>query len=291
MNQQTLLKIENNLITLSFNFNKKMIDEVREIIHDDKAEYLKRGSSDSMGFGNGVKYDFTWNNDTRIWSGPFDTYLFRALFYFCAKHGIKIDNTVELFNQKINETYSSKAEWEYSVHVSNGRMYVNNITEAMLPFLKNIDMTDQSITNVEKLTQLGLTSDIHGELSQYVNSSSSADKHDLHTPADVDVLKKYIKESGRKCILYMPHNSFGTQLRDDENKAEQAVGLHEWDSDVVRYNDDENGATPIDKLQELGYNTLITTMPLDNLIRSQKQIGTFALKADKVIYISIVGKT
>jgi len=287
LTQQTyfrLAEIDNNtVIQLYFNFNKQQIETVREIIHDDGGNHLNRGTT--VSFGNGQKYNFTWNKDDKIWQGPFNVYLFKRLYEFSKSIGVRIERSVTEFIEKM-EARGLENAWTPHVHVTDGQIYISHLTETMLPYLEDIDFSDTSVQNLERLTKLGLTGPcMHGAIDQYINSVSSNTKHNIMNDDDVNTLKKYVKESGRKVLLY---STIGWKPSRDSI----GFGLTEWDDNVLRVNaGDVSTAEAIDKFKEEGYNTLISTTAISNLFLNQDQIGKFALEADKVLYISIAGTT
>jgi len=285
--QQTyfrLAKVDGaTVIQLYFNFNKQQIETVREIIHDDSGNHLNRGTT--VSFGNGQKYDFTWNKDEKIWQGPFNVYLFKRLHEFSESIGVRIDSSVTELIDKM-ETRGLEGAWTPHVHVTDGRIYISHLAETMLPFIKDIDFTDTSVRNIERLTKLGLTGpSMHGGIEKYINSVSPNTKHNIMDVDDINILKKYVKESGRKVLFYSPigwkpsENALGSEFLD-------------WDDNVIRVNaGDVDTAEAIDKFKAAGYNTLISTTAISNLFHNQDQIGKFAFQADKVLYISIAGNT
>ena len=289
LDKQTYFKIlstEQNKteMQLYFNFNKDQIEEVRTIVHDDKCAHLKLGMNEHA-FGNGQKYNFIWDKDEKTWTGEFNLYLFKGLYEFVKKHNICIDESVQTVVDALDKS-GTEREWTPHVHISNGRIYINMITETMLPELENIDMTDLSIWNIEKLSVLGLSApDEFAHISEFINSISPDTRHEICDEDDASVLKRYIKESGRKAIFY----SNTWERRGPQSTITDSVV--EWDASVRRVDiNDSVTSDDVDKFLKEGYNTLITTIPVSGLFRQQSAIGKFALEANKIIYITIVGK-
>jgi len=129
-------------------------------------------------------------------------------------------------------------------------------------------------------------------IAQYVNSVSSGTKHDVIVASDVDTLRHYIKDSGRKVIFYTENTGWDKSTRPIPEEFSDLAEIENWDANVKRFdNNTPWEADTVDKLLASGYNTLISTTPIANLYRQQDKIGQFALVADKVIYLSIAGKT
>jgi len=293
LNQKTYLRLADNEgtpeIQLYFNFNKNQIEEVRAIVHDDAGVHLNGGVRES--FGNGQKYNFNWNNTDKTWSGPFNLYLFKGVYDFANRIDVKLDDSVTELVSGI-EAVGTEEEWTPGVRIVNGRLYVSHITETMLPILNDIDPCDLSIVNIERLTKLGLIAPPElADIAQYVNSVSPATKHNVMDAPDVNDIKNYIKESGRKVVLYT-HSWIPTSPAKPLVAFEKLSEVEDWDLDVKRLDHtDFRDEAMVDKLLAEGYNTLISTTPITNLFHSQESIGKFALAADKVIYLSIAGKT
>ena len=279
---------------LYFNFNKKRIEEVRALAHDDNGNHLNRGSTSN--FGNGQKYNFNWNNAKKTWYGPFNVYLYKQLYDFAKEARLCIDKSVLALNTTM-DAHGTKEDWTPGLRLINGTLYINCIAETMLPFLKDIDLTDTSIANIERLSKLGLTApDDYDAISEYVNSVSHNTKHVLTTAEDVLVLKDYINVSGRKVLFHIPeldapNSKLPLPLRELRECAS-------WGKDSGFYTDPLRGipsyridgrqiADAIDDIVKEGYTTLVTTKPIAGQLNSQAAIGRFALKADKVIYISL----
>ena len=290
LTQKTYFRVDvDGTMRLYFNFNKTQIDQVRSLVHDDEGNHLNRGVDTSSNFGNGQKYDFTWDNRNKVWFGQFNIYLFKALCDFCTGHNIQIEATAQALVNALNAS-GDEAQWTPSIHISNGRLYVSHITETMLPFLDDLDLTDLSVKNIERLTRLGLKAPAElSHIAQYVDSTSPTVMHDITDAADVATLKQYLEESGRKAIFYeAPRTrSFGRTLPPSTTEVLNANTFNDWNDIVVPWTDD-NSIEAFDSLKFKGYNTLITTVPYARLFRSQERVGQFALEADKVIYLHII---
>ena len=279
---------------LYFNFNKKRIEEVRALAHDDVGNHLNRGST--ANFGNGQKYNFNWNNPKKTWYGPFNVYLYKQLYNFAKEARLCIDKSVLDLNTTM-DAYGTKEDWTPGLRMVDGTMYINCIAETMLPFLKDIDFTDTSLVNIERLSKMGLTApDEYIGIAEYVNSVSLNTNHILRTAKDVLKLKNYVNASGRKVLFHIPEL--------DSPNAKLPIPLRElsecitWGKDSGFYTDPLRGipsykvdgrqlADAIGDIVKEGYTTLITTKPIAGQLNSQAAIGRFALKADKVIYISL----
>ena len=176
----------------------------------------------------------------------------------------------------------------------DGRIYVSHITETMLPFLDKIDPTDTSIANIERMTKLGLTApEEFSHIAEYVGGSGNTE-HELTGPDSIKVLRDYVEESGRRIIFHIPELASHGRLPVVFNDLRDCM---EWDATTMHFTDPHSAPLPLhregllsgelDNIIADQYNTLITTTPLTNLIRSQSEIGKFALEADKVIYLSL----
>lgn len=298
LNQKTYFRIVEDEIQLYFNFNKTHISNVRAIVHDDKCNHLNCGLQSN--FGNGQKYNFTWHNPTKSWSGPFNVYLFKQLYKFAKGIRVQIESTAENLISEL-DAKGTLAEWTPSVKIIFGRMYVSHIAETMLPILETIDPTDLSILNIERMCKLGLKAPARCELiAEYVESVSLTAEHVIQTADDVSTLRNYLEQTKRKVVFYMPEIGANS----DKLKAIQNLkGCETWgDGNHSAISEPPvplpwtlSSSTPmsmnspdkLDKILEEGYNTLVTTAPLTSLIRSQSQVGKFAIAADKVIYLKL----
>jgi len=298
---------EDNLMRMYFNFNKSQIAEMRAIIHDDKCNHLRLGTSDdtSDGFGNGQKYEFTWDNKVKEWAGPFNLYLFKQLYKFAQHARIQIEPTVTDLVSKIEE-YGTQDQWSPGMHIVHGRIYINHISESMLPILDEIDLADLSISNIEEIAKLGLAAPAkYRGIGQYISSSPKT-THILKTAEDVSELKDYVTAINRKVVFHIrdfqsaakpglvPRANFSSlptkmiaradqqyeQLSELLNCTSWCESKHFYDFDAA------NGTNSVDVLED-GYRTLVTTTPLTEMITSQSALGKFALTADKVIYIDL----
>jgi len=300
LNQKTFFRItDDNIMEMYFNFNKGHIDEVRALIHDDENQHLNRGVTEGS-FGNGQKYNFNFTNTTKIWNGPFNVYLFKKLYDFVVSHNIKVEDSVTEVVNALNAT-GSKADWTPSVRIVGDRLYVNHITESMLSKLDAIDPKDMSASNIERLAQFGLAPpDNYSGIAKYINGGTG--KQEIKTVDDVTELEEYINTCNRKTVFNIPEldspryeKSMPDVLKAFNKCLQSPDGMSMVDDNhgaIPVYNNMANGVpldTPegIDKLIDLGYNTLVTTTPLTSLLRSQSKTGKFALEADKVIYLSL----
>jgi len=265
---------------LYFNFNKKLIDEIRNIVHDDAGSHLNKGLTEN--FGNELKYNFIWHNTTKMWFGNFDIYLFKKLYEWTIKNKILIDPTVTNLINKL-EDRGSKDEWTPALEIVNDRLYISHYQESMESFVKDIDFTDISIRNIERLTKLGLRPPAQvGALAEYVYNKSSS--HTIADDQSVDILIRYIKESGRKCIFYDTAIAIG--VRDSKYFTNIQDKLKAAGVTVIT----NNLTGDISSLEENGYDTLFVTSTIIDLLRSQQTVGNFAVVVDKVIMLNIADK-
>jgi hypothetical protein len=281
LKKKSLLTIEDGVMLLQMKFDKKMIDDVRSLLYDDNKEYINKLDLANDGFltdNGGDRYDFAWHKDEKIWRGPFAIYLFRNLIRFANRNNIEIGEPA----QKIYDTMMAAGKkdiWTPHLHIVNDRMYISQIAESMLPLIEDIDFTDMSIDNVERITRLGVAAPSQYDMiAEYVNGSSVNFKHVVKEPTDVVRLKSYIKSSSRKFIFYYPTTPTtpNSSWIDDEIAVLDNVEL-------VR----EYGKEKFDFLINTGYNTLITLRTINYMLNAQNKVGSFALTADKVIYIEI----
>ena len=293
LHQQTFFRITDSAeMQLYFNFNKAHIDEIRTLIHDDDCQHLNRGIAEGS-FGNGQKYNFNFTNTTKTWHGPFNVYLFKKLYDFVVSHNVKVEDSVTDVVNALNVT-GSKEDWTPGLHLVGSRVYVSHITESMLYKLEDIDPEDLSASNIEKFARLGLAlPENYAGIARFINGNSSTSKQDIKTVHDVNELKNYIDTCNRKTIFYMPE--LGMPRYQDILPDVMDVFSHaeSWGEGSLMFsNDSSRGVTEdtpeeVDNFSNLGYNTLVTTIPLTSLLRAQSKTGKFALEADKVIYISL----
>jgi hypothetical protein len=296
LNQKTYFRIADDEMQLYFNFHKQRIEEVRAIVHDDIGNHLNRGRSKNN-FGNGQKYNFNWFNPSKSWRGPFNVYLFKQLYEFAKQARVRIDSSVRELCSTL-DAYGTKEDWTPSIRLINDRMYVNHITETMLPFLDKIDPDDTSFANIERLAELGLAPpDTVSDIAEYVATTSMNVEHILKNDADVKILRDYIIASDRKVIFHIPELDSPYKSRVLHSTIEALGDCNTWTKNCRHFSDPMSGSLPIfrqsasddapDTISEAGYNTLVTTTPVTGLIRAQSELGKFALKADKVIHISL----
>lgn len=280
LTQKTYFKLQENAsgvteMRLYFTFNKKHIDEVRALVHDDEGTHFNCGIAETK-FGSGGKYNFEWDNQNKVWYGPFSLYLFKELYKFAVSKGVQIDSAVQDLVSELN-AHGSKQDWTPSVRIVHGRMYVSHVTEEMLPALESIDPTDLSVRNIERMTKLGLDAPAEVvRIAEYVDSNTPRTEHLIQSEFDVIQLREYIEKSGRKAIYYEP-NTYG-----QTKKLLSPDVVSGWNNAMI---------TPISRgTNELirdGYDTLITTVPHTRLFHTQDEVGKFALEADKIIYINV----
>jgi len=302
LNQQTYFRIAGNdadepEMQLYFNFNKSQIEEVRALVHDDDGNHLNRGTTSEFGnFGNGQKYDFNWNNATKSWHGPMNLYLFKQLCGFVERSKIQVEDSVKNIVEKL-EAYGTAEQWTPSIRIVNDRIYVSHLVESMLPYLDKLDATDTSVINIERFANLGLKiPDDYTYIGNYI-SGTTATKHEIKNDDDIKTLRIYLAKSNRKAIFHMPELSKLYSGRKRSEILDKLKKASDWPDtnisflDAGKHTGDLLSTTltseELDNLVLAGYNTLVTTTPLTSLIRSQTEIGKFALEADKVIYISI----
>ena len=296
LNRKTYFRLTDNNMELYFNFNKKQIEEVRSIVHDDVGNHLNIGRPTN--FGNGQKYDFNWNNASKTWSGPYNTYLFAQLYKFAVSANVKIESSVTDLVDEMSR-WGTKEHWTPSMHIVNDRVYINMIAETMLDKLADIDMADTSVRNIEEIAKLGIAPpDEYASIVEYLSSAASV-THLISTVDDVAVLKDYIDTCNRKTLFHigeLDSSGFQKAMPDviDALRDCDTWGTESSRTEPVSYSDsfikplsDENEPKEFDKLSNIGYNTLVTTTPITSLISSQSKIGMFALNADKVIYIHL----
>jgi len=189
---ESYLKVQDNIMYLSFPFNKQLITEVRALVFDDKQGYINAGSLVES------KYDFTWDKEAGFWSGPFNVYLFKQLYNVAKKQGINIDSTVY---DLVNGITSTKEEWTPSLKIVHGSLYINCIADSMMNLLKSFDLSDTSVANMELLCKtFGLHPPIDSELGGTYDVILA-----INTISDIKTVCEYIKATNRKvAILHKP---------------------------------------------------------------------------------------
>jgi len=210
-----------------------------------------------------------------MWYGPYQTYLFKSLYKFALKNNIMIDKSVKT----LVESFDGEAEhWKPSVKIIHNRIYVSGITESMLSFLDDIDSTDLSVRNIEEFTKLGLAVPAgYEDIEDFMDVSF---KNHIKMTSSDDILRllSYVKQSGRK-VLVITGGTGWTWASSNDNYIlsilRDNVNLKVVDRQEVRYTDPD----PM-------VDTVISTVPLDMLMREQNSLGAIALAAEKVIYIA-----
>jgi len=202
LRKKTFFRFSNDgNMELYFNFNKKMIEEIRGIVHDDVHEYFKTGMSSQFG---GDRYDFNWHSEEKMWRGPFNVYCFRNLFYFANKHGIQIDPAVKNLHSVASQTFGDKKSWTPHCRIINNRIYINMITESMLSYLDDIDMTDLSFKTFERIAELGidLPDDFLGIAKKFISYKNNIyiDKSEL------DEFHNFVTKCNYRVIVYNRSN-------------------------------------------------------------------------------------
>ncbi len=276
------------IIELYFNFDKKKIEKVRAIVHDDDCNYLNRGVSDA--FLDNVKYDFTWDNETKMWSGKFNVQLFKELYRFACMNDLEIDKSVIDLINRMKITHGPECNWQSQIILIDDRMYINNIAESMLPFLDKIDMTDTSIQNIEKITALGVMSpECYGDINQFINCASKNTANEISSKSDFRALQNYIEASERKVILFNPVHFYTRQRKQASNTWNLIEALQEWKHPQVKQitTHDFVAKETIAKWMDEGYVTFISTQDINSLVSAQHSLGTFSLAADKTIVLQI----
>jgi hypothetical protein len=285
---------DGDTMELYFTFNKAKIEEIRKLVHDDDATYFNIGIDHN--FGNGQKYDFTWDNKTKIWSGPFNEYLFKRLYEFALKYRIPIASEVTQFVRSMAE-FGTASDWTPSVHVSNDRIYVSHITESMLPYLEKLDPADLSVRNMEEFLKMGLAADSkYDDIAVYMNALPDSNALTISSLEEVAVLKNYIKQSGRKVIFFIPELG-GHRPHQPTSAIDAICACESWDTNPVLIRDTlpldvpERANEQIARLAADGYDTLISSISLSGLAYSHTDthgaIAKFALRGAKVICIEV----
>lgn len=243
-------------MNLAFHFNKKVIEELRAIVHDDAGKFFKIVQS-SYNFASGLKYDFAWSNDTRYWSGPYHPYLFRELYYFAKKHGIVIGTTAKKAIELLQEQYGTQDAWKVKIKIVNNRIYINNINEGLVDAIaEDYDFGDTSILNIENLcAKFGIDppDSINDGVQPLMVRTSWSSPYHLESSKIEDLLE-YLSVTNRKAVFV------GQSLKN--NIAMSKSSQHTW--------------LDVQKLKSTDV-TLFTTGEYDTLITETSMEGMFAL--------------
>lgn len=185
---------KNNRIEMQlyFSFNTDLVNEVIAIVNEyDHYDVVRSYSVDT--------YDFGWCKPDNAWIGPFNLSLFRKLYKFAVKHGIQCDSAIDTFVTQL-ESYGSSEDWTPSLRVVHGRMYVNCISESMLPILAQSDPGDCSFRNIEKLCRLGLEPPAIEPNGKYLGNCNVV----VRSTDDLVELFDFLNTHGNKTLVLEP---------------------------------------------------------------------------------------
>lgn len=143
-----LAKNNSVVMSLSFNFNQRLIDNVKKIVHDHKEEWLNRRCCKHQQHKTYYRYNFTWQANSREWNGPFDHHLFRRLYAFCLQYDINIGPNAKYLMDLQQTKFGDAEMWKTQIVLSNHRIYINNINSALHVALQDVDFNDTTCKNI-----------------------------------------------------------------------------------------------------------------------------------------------
>lgn len=279
-----------------FPYNESLKKEVQALVGDDAGEYLNVDSDESWSTANN-SFDFRWYPDEKRYRGTFDPFLFRKLYDFSVRNNIIIDSYIQRNVDRLN-SYGTDEDWTPSIKIVDGKLYISGLTQSMVDYIdeNDIDLSDTSEKNIERVCRLGLTPPREvSDIAEFI-SPNAVRGISVATQKDLDRVYEYLKRTGRKA-LWIKSGRVATHTASPLVKElqDQAVNIFEnlnWDSPILQiekggYNDSQVRETQskIDFAKEKGYNTIILTSRLNDVLRSQSFLGKVVMDADKVLYL------
>jgi len=276
-----------NEMQLYFKFSKDDINEVRTLIYDDKCLFLNKNNSNKYNsefiVSDNEKYNFYWDKLAKMWRGEFNVHLFRTLYDFAKKHNIKLDKSViDIMHGTINH-FGSKYLWETQLHLVNNRLYVNCIAETMLNTLNNFDLEDTTDINIENICTtlsikpLSLYTTARSLLMTLIpNQSNMFDTKSKHSQEE---LYNYLKATGKRTIFYLPtvrSKLWNNFMNNSDNDFINKRQMRNWDINCV-INQYSNNNIEREHISYELFNTVITTLGIDELMLSFPELGKFAM--------------
>ena len=274
-NKDTYFLLENNILKMYFPFNKDLINEMRTIYFDDNGIFLNKDRPYAVMGGND-RYMWKWNPDDIEWYGEFNVHLFKELYKFAIKHNITIHKSItDLLKKQDTETY----KWTPHIHISNhGQMYINCITESMMPVLHTFDMFNTSAYNIEELvTTLAIRApySYNNNLAQLISSSYYNNKiYDTSTTQAKEELRDYLKDNNSKVLLLL--TVFPGRSSNEKNNMTSERKFTEYFNDI-----DITIPSKNTKINDKEFDTVITDQYggyLNNLTSNDKMFSARAVE-------------
>ncbi len=266
-------------MVLRFKFDKKMIEQVRALVFDDNARWLKRGQVSAYSWGSEKhRYDFTWNGTDKQWSGPYNPHLFKGLLHFANANNIELSPTVQAVVDALNETYGTDEAWCVRLMLKHDRLYINNINEVLNDKLAAYDLTDIHPANIEAIcSTLAIEPPvtIDRRIRQLImHKPFAADPHayEIRTIEDAEMLKHYLTANELNAMI-----SIGVE-----------GPLYETFKDTDHWCVNAVESYQRDLLHDGKIDTLITSTPPNILFTTNKRLGELKDKIKKFIYINEV---
>jgi len=292
----SVAEVDSELImTMSFQFNKTMIERVRAAVYDDEATYFKGMHQPGNAPDHGPKHDFIWEAEHKHWTGPYNTTLFRKLYKIALDGNVPIEADTQEFVNNLDKQFGNKESWASRIYSSNGRYYINNITEEMLPFLTDWDQLDGSIQCIEPLTKrLGLLApqEYTGMIEQIINAANNRyEKINIATEEAQNGLISYLQMAEHSPII-LRSTHINRKLNDFIDTLEEAINqkLQITTPDI---HIDAPWSTEADNLKlnakivrESNASVLISDLTLDQLTRFQREDAMEAVQIKKLITVT-----
>jgi len=290
MQAQSYFKCLNNIMMLSFPFNKGKINIIRTFVYDDAGKHLNKSVMTINGpaFGENEKYNFTWNKENANWQGEFNLHLMLDLYNFALEYNIKIDDSIETIKTEY-EQYGNKEVWETQLHIVNGSYYVNNISESMLNVIKEFDFQDLSMYNTENIClTLGIQppSTVNKDRaklmlcnieSNYVYKTYSVEKQ--------QELYKYLKETSKATLFYLPgKNAVFFNTNNKHGPFILEAEMNDWDTNHIVYNYGEMSER-LTLIESMKIDTIVSPLSMSDLLQSTPGLKDITLNIKKYIRI------
>lgn len=208
-------------ISMSFNFDKKTIDEVRALVHDDAHAWLKRGDPHGRSWGNNVKYDFKWHPEIGEWRGKFDPHLFRSLVALAKHKKIRIGANAHALLKMQEERLGQPTDWRTQARIVHGRVYVNCISDSLNTALAKADpelLIVPSVLNLEHLyNEFGVspTPSLDARVRMLMAQGPQAEEgeaYQLTGDEDMVALINYLDATQRRAIINISTGKFDTSI-------------------------------------------------------------------------------
>lgn len=285
LRSQTFFRIvrgeEGPEMVMRFNFSKDMITEIRTLVHDDAKQYIKKSVSQDS-WSEPTKYKFFWDNEKRVWTGPFQLHLFRHLYDYAKKHKIIIDKSVTSLIDQLNDRYGSAESWRVGLVEVNGRMYINNASDQLINALADVDLDNMTLDQMSEFCSeyaveppLGFSTNQRQLLKQ---NRYSEKPYEVENIVDWYDLKNYITAIGGKALFHlapMP-NIDGVEIVDSVATVSNDIAPHALTGLL--------DARTIEYITDGSIDILVSTVPFTALV-AQHRVLTDSKIIKKVIHI------